>query len=192
MQANRWVFLLTALLCAVAVQSAEPAATPTDDEPLTAFPYPPSLDVPSMDRGADPCADFYQYSCGGWVVHNPIPADQASWSVYGKLYQDNQRYLWGILDGLARQSEGRSDNQQKIGDYFAACMDEAAVEKLGRQPLDAMLGQIAALPGRRALPALLAQLQLHSADPGFLFSFGSNQDYGDATPYIASAHIVVP
>ncbi len=187
MQANRRVFLLAAALGAAMTQAAEPPSAPADDQPLTAFPYTPSLDVPSMDRGADPCADFYQYSCGGWVVHNPIPADQASWSVYGKLYQDNQRYLWGILDGLARQSEGRSDNQQKIGDYFAACMDEVAVEKLGRQPLDAMLGQIAALHGRHALPALLAQLQLHSADPGFLFSFGSNQDYGDATQYIAYA-----
>src|SRR5260221_2617452 len=191
MQANRRVFLLAAFLCAVGVQAAEPPAAPApapaDDQPLTAFPYTPSLDVPSMDRSADPAVHFSQCSCGGWVAHNPIPADQASWSVYGKLYQDTQRYLWGILDGLARQSEGRSESQQKIGDYFAACMDAAAVEKLGRQPLDAMLGQIAALRDRRALPALLAQLQLHSADPGFLFSFGSNQDYGDATQYIAYA-----
>src|ERR1700688_3078475 len=185
MQSNRQVLFLAALLFTAAVRAAEPA--PAGDQPLTEFPYTPSLDVPSMDRSADPCVDFYQYSCGGWVVHNPIPADQASWSVYGKLYQDNQRYLWGILDGLARKGEGRSANQQKIGDYFAACMDEAAVEKLGRRPLDAMLGQIAALHSRRALPGLLAQLQLDSGDAGFFFNFGSNQDYGDATQFIAYA-----
>src|SRR5258706_6102709 len=187
MKANRWNFLIAALLCAAAAQAAEPAARGADDQPLTEFPYTPSLDVPSMDRSAVPCGVFYQYSCGGWVAHTPIPADQASWSVYGKLYQDNQRYLWGILDGLARQSEGRSDNQRKIGDYFAACMDEAAAEKLGRKPLDATLNQIAALHSRQALPALLAQLQLNSGDPGFFFSFGSNQDYGDATQFIAYA-----
>src|SRR5712672_1034027 len=187
MKANRWNFLIAALLCADEAQAAEPAAPGADDQPLTEFPYTPSLDVPSMDRSADPCGDFYQYSCGGWVAHNPIPADQASWSVYGKLYQDNQRYLWGILDGLARQSEGRSDNQRKIGDYFAACMDEAAAEKLGRKPRAATLDQIAALRSRKALPALLAQLQLNSGDPGFFFGFGSNQDYGDATQTIAYA-----
>ena len=193
MQSSRWSFFLATVLCTAAAQAAEPAAAPAAagapaaDQPLTEFPYTPSLDVPSMDRSADPCVDLYQYSCGGWVVHNPIPADQASWSVYGKLFQDNQRYLWGILDGLAHQTNGRSENQQKIGDYFAACMDEAAVEKLDRRPLDAMLAQIAALHSRHELPALLAQLQLNSGDGGFLFSFGSNQDYGDATQYIAYA-----
>jgi len=46
---------------------------------------------------------FYQYTCGGWMKNNPIPADQASWSVYGKLTVDNQRFLWGILDELAKK-----------------------------------------------------------------------------------------
>ena len=101
------------------------------DAPITSFPYTPGLDVSSMDRTADPCSDFYQYACGGWLRNNPIPPDQSSWSVYGKLYQDNQRFLWGILDSLAKGTEGRNATQQKIGDYFAACMDEGAVEKLG-------------------------------------------------------------
>src|SRR5690348_12235979 len=93
-------------------------AVSAEDTPITTFPYTPGLDVNSMDRAADPCGDFYQYSCGGWIKNNPIPADQAKWSVYGKLYQDNQRFLWGILDSLAKQSQGRNATQQKIGDYF--------------------------------------------------------------------------
>src|SRR5512140_1889671 len=72
-----------------------------NEHPLTQLPYTPSLDVAAMDRNADPCVDFYQYTCGGWMASNPIPADQAAWSVYGKLTVDNQRFLWGILDDLA-------------------------------------------------------------------------------------------
>ena len=73
-----------------------------EDTPFTELPYTPSLDPASMDRTADPCQDLYQYSCGGWMKNNPLPADQANWSVYGKLYQDNQRFLWGLLLDAAK------------------------------------------------------------------------------------------
>jgi putative endopeptidase len=162
------------------------------EKPLTAFPYTPGLDVSSMDKTADPCADFYQYSCGGWKKNNPIPADQARWSVYGKLHQDNQQFLWGILSQLSRQSKGRNDNQQKIGDYFGACMDESRVNQLGAKPLKTYLDQIAALQSTKDLPALLAGLQgslssFPSPNGGFFFNFGSGQDYASSQNVIAFA-----
>src|SRR5512138_826480 len=121
------VLAITPLLVA---QTGKPV-----EKPLQSLPYTPSLDVNAMDKNADPCVDFYQYSCGGWMKNNPIPGDQASWSVYGKLANENEQFLWGILEDSAKPRAKRDAVQQKIGDYFAACMDTAAVEKLGAAPL---------------------------------------------------------
>ena len=174
---------LLALLVCTGLSSLAPAA----EKPLTNFPYTPGLDVSAMDKSADPCVDFYQYSCGGWIGKNPLPADQAKWSVYGKLTQENQQFLWGILDDLAKKTSGRNATQQKIGDYFAACMDEAAVEKLGVQPLRAHLARIAALKSKGELSALLADLHLATGDAGLFFGVGSNQDFADSSQVIAFA-----
>ena len=157
------------------------------DKPLTEFPYTPGLDVSAMDTTANPCEDFYQYTCGGWIKNNPIPADQSRWSVYGKLYQDNQRFLWGILDTLSRKTAGNTANQQKIGDYYAACMNEAAIEQRGAAPMQPALDDIAAMRSNSDLPALLAKLHLSIADNGLYFGFGSDQDFSDSNSVIAFA-----
>src|SRR5580765_4729683 len=128
MTLRRLVVIALSLLAAVPFALAE-------DTPFTELPYTPSLDVKSMDRSADPCEDLYQYACGGWMKNNPLPGDQASWSVYGKLYEENQRYLWGLLQDAAKPNAGRNATQQKIGDYFDACMDTDTIEKAGAAPL---------------------------------------------------------
>ncbi len=158
-----------------------------DERPLTSLPYTPSLDVSAMDKSVDPCTDFYQYSCGGWEKKNPIPPDQVSWSVYGKVYDENQRFLWGILDDLAKKTTGRNATQQKIGDYFAACMEEAAVDKLGATPLKPRLEEIAALRSKSQIAALLGREHLATAGNGLLFGFGSNQDFANSEQVIAFA-----
>ncbi|MES2948090.1 MAG: M13 family metallopeptidase [Pseudomonadota bacterium] len=165
-----------------------PASAPTvEDKPLTEFPYTPGLDVSAMDTFANPCENFYQYSCGGWIKNNPIPADQSRWSVYGKLYQDNQRFLWGILDNLSRKTAGNTDNQQKIGDYFAACMNEDAVEQKGASPLQPLLADIAAMRSKADLPAVLAKLHMATADNGLYFGLGADQDFSNSDQVIAFA-----
>src|SRR5215467_8735854 len=138
-----------------------------------------------MDKSADPCVDFYQYTCGGWMKNNAIPPDQASWSVYGKLTVDNQRFLWGILDDLAKKTSGRTPTQQKIGDYFGACMDEAAVEKLGMDPLKPGLAEIASVKTKKDLAPLLAHEHLRTIGDGLLFNFTVDQDFADSSQIIA-------
>src|SRR5438270_10460593 len=167
--------LLFALLCAGALLALSPALSyqetqaaqekpglnnpvvAIDEKPLAQLPYTPSLDVTAMDKTVDPCTDFYTYSCGGWQKNNPIPPDQARWSVYGKLTNDNQKFLWGILDNLAKQTSARDTNQQKIGDYFSACMDESRIEQLGAAPLKPTLDAIAEVSDKRGLAPVLAK-----------------------------------
>ncbi len=181
------VVFATCLSAAAQTVPAKSAPTAAQDKPLQALPYSPSLDLNDMDKSVDPCVDFYTYSCGGWQKKNPIPADQSSWSVYGKLYDDNQQFLWGILDDLSKQTTGRTPTQQKIGDYFAACMDEAAVEKLGATPLKPQLDAIAAMKSKKDLAPLLAKQQLENRTEGLLFNFGSNQDFENSNEIIAFA-----
>jgi putative endopeptidase len=142
-------------------------------QPLSAIPYTPSLDLNSMDRSADPCVDFYKYTCGGWMKNNPIPADQSAWDVYAKLDQENSQFLWGILEQDAKLKD-RTPVQQKIGDYYASCMDTAAIDKLGLKPLQPELDRIAAIDNRKALAEFLRE----GADRRGLYFFGagSQQD----------------
>ncbi len=158
------------------------------DQPLTELPYTPSLDIPSMDRTADPCSNFYQFTCGGWMANNPIPPDQAAWSVYGKLEEENVQFLWGVLEDAAKPRADRTLVQQEIGDYFGACMDTAAIEKLGARPLQPLLDDIRGLKSRKDLASFLAREHPRNYSSGFLFGFGADQDFGDATQVIAYAH----
>ena len=158
-----------------------------EKHPLTALPYTPSLDLESMDRTADACVDFYQYVCGGWMKNNPIPPDEASWSVYAKLADENEQFLWGILEEASDASRARNASEQKIGDFFQACMDEPAIEKLGIAPLDADLSEVAALESKSDLANYLGREQLAVRGNGMLFGFGSNQDFANSTQVIAFA-----
>jgi endothelin-converting enzyme/putative endopeptidase len=174
-----------ALLVALAVVPFGAAQT---DSPLPALLYSPSLDLTSLDRTVDPCADFYEFSCGGWEKNNPIPPDQASWSVYGKLYQDNVRFLWGLLEAAAKSTSARDAAQRKIGDYFAACMDTPAIDRLGAKPLEPALREIAALRDKRELGRFLGHRHLATVGSGLLFGFGSEQDMADSTKVIAALY----
>ena len=174
----RVILLTVSFACSLSAQQ---------ERPLTALPYTPSLHTEFMDRSVEPCVDFYRYSCGNWNKLNPIPSDQARWDVYAKLHDENLRFLWGLLEEAARPTPGRNASQQKIGDYFGACMDEAAVEKAGARPLRRSLDEIAALRSTAEIAPLVSRLQLEIRGEGMLFGFGSNQDFADSSRVIAFA-----
>ncbi len=156
-------------------RAQQPAAAPAPaQQPLQKMPYSPSLDLNSLDRSVSPCADFYKFSCGGWIRNNPIPADQASWSVYGKLANDNQQFLWGILETDAKATD-RTPVQQKVGDYFESCMDTAAIDSQGLAPVKGELGRIDGLDTREAVAAALASLD-DDTFGNYFFRAGTGQD----------------
>ena len=159
-----------------------PAAA-KENEP--ALPYSPSLDITSMDRTADPCVNFYRYACAGWQRRNPIPPDQTGWSVYGKLYEDNLNFLHGILEQAAVVSESRDKVTQEIGDFYAACMDEAAAEKRGVSAIQPHLDAIARIQSAKELAPLVARLQL-AYGSAVLFRGSSEQDLDNSEQVIAA------
>ena len=148
-------------------------------QPLEQMPYSPSLDLTSMDRTVDPCADFYKFTCGGWMKNNPIPADQASWSVYAKLANENQQFLWGILEADAKAAN-RTPVQQKVGDYFQACMDTAAIDAAGLKPIEPGFAHVDSLKTREELIAAITPLH-HSGPGSYFFGSGTGQDAVDSS-----------
>jgi putative endopeptidase len=179
-------FLLLPLVVALSLNAQTPSAQ-LSSEPI--LPYSPSLDISSMDKSVDPCEDLYHYSCGGWQKKNPIPPDQTSWSVYAKLYQDNLTFLRGMLELAAQPVGQRNAVTQQIGDFYAACMDDATVEKRGLKTIEPELEAIAEIKSAKELTPLVARLQLiynrYSYNSSLLFSAGSTQDPDDSERVIA-------
>lgn len=143
----------------------------------------PALDVTAMDRSIDPCVDFFAYSCGGWIKNNPIPPDQSSWDLYSKMEDENKEKLRGILEAASAPEAGRTAVNQKIGDYYAACMDEKAIEEKGIEPLKEELDRIAKIGSK----AELADVASAMATDNVLFRFESIQDFRDANQVVANA-----
>ena len=137
-----------------------------------------------MDRKVDPCSDFYEYACGGWRAANPVPAQYSRWSRFEELAERNRRQLREILEAAAA-APARNPIEQKIGDYYASCMDEEAIEKAGLARLKPELDRVEALPAIDALAPLLGHL--HQIGAGAAFAFGPQADLKNSTEMIAVA-----
>ncbi len=144
------------------------------------------FNLANLNRSVSPCENFYQFADGGWMKNNPIPADRAAWAIFNKLRDHNESLLHEILEEASKDTKAQpGSNWQKIGDFYASCMDESQVEAVGLKPIQPELQRIAAIDNIASLQDEIARLQHGGANA--VFFFGSEQDLRDSTQVIAGA-----
>lgn len=167
------------LLVSFAISSVAQTSSPSSQAPKPI----PSFDVTAMDKTVDPCVNFYQYACGTWMKNNPIPPDKSRWGRFNELAEYNQYVLRDILDQVETPGQ-HTAVQKRVGDYYAACMDEATIEKKGTAPLTPTMNAIAAVKTKPELIQEVGVLQQNGVTA--LFSFGQMPDMHDSRQTIAN------
>ena len=141
------------------------------------------FDPNSLDRSADPCVNFYQYACGGWMAANPLPNDHARFGRFDALQDSNRTVLQNILESAAADKPGRSVVEREIGDYYSSCMDQKTIDARGLAPVKRDLDRIAAIRDKAHITDAVAEL--YRVGTSEFFEFGSSQDAKDSTQEIA-------
>jgi putative endopeptidase len=195
---NRRILLLViffSLPITLSAQTSDISANsslPAGDE--TSAPKLEHFDPNLVDKSLNPCDDFYNYACSKWMAANPIPADQVYWTTGSNLQLWNENLLRETMEANSKDDPNRTPVQQKIGDYWAACMDESAIEKQGLGPVQPQLDRIATLNSKTQITLEIAHL--HRSFPGAweqsdnqtnaaFFGFTGQQDYDDASKVVA-------
>ena len=143
------------------------------------------FDTSRMDTSVDACTDFFQYANGTWLKKTEIPADRSRFGSFDILGDTNRAALHDILDASVKNEKAaKGANEQLIGDYYASCMDEAAIEAAGTKPVEPFFKQIDAIKDVNGLRMTIARL--HGAGFPALFSFGASPDIKNSTMNIAS------
>src|SRR5215213_5504360 len=144
------------------------------------------IDLSYMDTSVNACDNFYQFANGGWLKKTDIPAAFPSWGAGSMLRERNNEVLRQILDESAKNTKAaKNSDAQLIGDYYASCMDEAAIEKDGAGQLDAHLRQIDAMKSANDLPRVLGRL--HRVGANAVFGYFVYPDFKNSASNLAYA-----
>jgi endothelin-converting enzyme/putative endopeptidase len=173
--------ILAAAVC-VAISASSHAQTAVSEQTRTQL---HGLDPSLRDTSVDPCVNFFRYACGTWLKRNPIPPDRSSFGIDTQLTENNNLVLKSILEHASDAHAKRDTDTQKIGDYYATCMNTQAIDKAGLSGLQPMLDRINALSGTKDLAPLIAELKRNGVQA--LFRLGSEEDYKDARHMMATA-----
>ena len=172
---------------AAGAAAAGTAAAAAENKVAEVWKGPPAVDQSALDSAVAPCDDFYQHACGSWMKNTPIPGDRSSWTrSFSVINERNEALVKQLLEDAAA-GKGDSDNPyaQKIGDFFATCMDESKAETASLASLKQELARIDALKDLKATAKLVARLHLGGVRA--LFDFAADQDSKDATQIIGIA-----
>ena len=150
------------------------AASSLSSASLAAPLYPPfGLDLNAPDRTVKPGDDFFQYANGSYLSRATIPADRPIVSRRLDMTDRTEGQLHSILEEAARStSAAPTDLKGKVGAFYAAFMDEQAVERVGVKAIAPELDAIRTAPDKAAL----ARLMGHSADSFMPSPIGANID----------------
>ena len=170
------------LLAWIALAALPAFAQTTSDTKSVSKPA-PGFSLDTIDKTADPCVDFYQYACGNWIKNTEIPADQPEWVSFIELDERNKDVEREILEKAAVESPSRSAIEQKIGDYYSACMDEKAADAKGLDPVKRELERVLAVKDKQTLIDTIAHNHMIGANA--LFNFYSHPDLHNADQVIA-------
>jgi len=152
------------------------------------------IQVGDLDRNADPCTDFFQYSNGTWRAQNPIPAYMDRWSRRWEAGEKAKDQLKVILDDVSSRTDWpRGSVEQLVGDYYGSCMDEARVNKLGITPAQPALRDIEAMKDGRDLQKMIFRLhQLGIFVPFGLVSASDNHNPSQTIANIFASGLGLP
>ena len=137
------------------------------------------LEQSSLDRSIDPCVDFYQFTCGGWLANNPIPPDRARWGRFQEADERNRTNLKALLEEAAK-GIGADAATKKLGDFYASCMDEAAADRTGLASIKPLLAKVKLRDLKGWMPAIT---ELHEHGNWVVFRATAHADLKDAATH---------